>query len=79
MIDTVKNLGLSVGKVIFVAFIAVCALFVLLASLRIGLFYRIFTMVEDWVAVRLGFDYYVSNPAATVFTALFLMLLPMLG
>lgn len=79
MIDTIKNLGLSIGKVVLIAFIAVCALFVLLAFLRIGLFYWIYTIVEDWVAVRLGFDYYVSNLAATAFTALFSLLLPMLA
>jgi len=57
MIETVKNLGLSIGKVVLIAFTAICALFVTLAFLRIGLIYAIYTMVEDWTAVRLGFDY----------------------
>jgi len=79
MIETVKNLGLSIGKVVLIAFTAICALFVALAFLRIGLIYAIYTMVEDWTAVRLGFDYYVSNLLATAFTAIFSMLLPTLA
>ncbi|HEX8565173.1 MAG TPA: hypothetical protein VF648_05850 [Pyrinomonadaceae bacterium] len=79
MIETIKNLGLSVGKAALIAFTMICALFALLAFLRIGLIYGIYTMVEDWTAVRLGFDYYVSNLLATAFTSIFTLLLQMLA
>ena len=79
MIETLKNFGLSFGKFVLIAFITICALFVLSAFLRIGLIYGIYVMVEEWTAVRLGFDYYVSNLLATAFTAIFSMLLPTLA
>jgi hypothetical protein len=79
MMETIKNLGLSAGRILLLAFVAVCLLLVALGFLRVGLIYWIYVTVEDWAAVRLGFDYYISNLAATAFTALFSLLLPMLA
>ncbi|CAN5810677.1 hypothetical protein BH20ACI4_BH20ACI4_15590 [soil metagenome] len=62
-----------------IALTVVFALFVLLAFLQFGFIYAVYALVEEWVAVRLGFDYYVSNLAATVFTSVFSLLVPTLG
>lgn len=54
------------------------AVFVLLAFSQFGFIYAIYVLVEEWVAVRLGFDYYVSNLIATIFTTLLSILTPTL-
>lgn len=79
MIERMKDFGLSLGKVLLIALTGIFALFVLLAFLQFGFIYWIYYLVENWVAVRLGFDYYVSNLVATVFTAAFSLLMPTLA
>jgi len=79
MIDAAKNLGWQTGKIILICLTAVLGLFVLLAFLRFGFIYWIYSMVEDWATVRLGFDYYVSNLIATVFASVFSLLTPALA
>jgi hypothetical protein len=77
--ETLKAFGLSVGKLLAISLSVVFVLFVLLAFLQFGFIYSIYALVEDWVAVRLGFDYYVSNLIATVFTSLFSLMIPTLA
>ena len=79
MIENIKIYGLSLGKILAIAVTVLFALFVLLAFLQFGFIYAVYALVEEWVAVRLGFDYYVSNLAATVFTSVFSLLVPTLG
>ena len=79
MIEKLKDFGLNLRKVLLIALLAIFALFVLLAFLQFGFIYWIYALVENWVAVRLGFDYYVSNLIATIFTSLFSLLLPTLA
>lgn len=78
MIDKIKELGLDTVKFILLIATFIFALFVLLAFLQIGFIYWIYALVEEWVAVRLGFDYYISNLFATIFTTLFSLLTPTL-
>lgn len=78
MIGAFKNYNLNFGKILVIAVSVVIALFVLLAFLQFGSIYAIYASVEDWVAVRLGFDYYISNLIATAFTCLFAVLIPTL-
>ena len=67
------------GIIAAIVLTAILVLFVLLAFLRFGFVYWIYSTVEDWATVRLGFDYYVSNLIATVFTGVFSLLMPMLA
>ena len=77
--ELLKKAGLNFGKLAAVAVTVIFALFALLAGLQYGFIYAIYTLVEEWIAVRLGFDYYLSNLAATVFTSAFSLLMPTLG
>lgn len=77
--EALKASGLSVGKLLAIGLSVSFALFVLLAFLQFGFIYAIYASVENWVAVRLGFDYYISNLIATVFTSLFSLLIPTLA
>lgn len=79
MFDLTKDFSLRIGKIILIVATAVVALFVLLAFLRFGFIYWIYSTVEDWVTIRLGFDYYVAQLIATAFSAIFSLLLPMLA
>lgn len=79
MIRAARDSGLSIGKIVLIGLTAIFALFVLLAFLRFGFVYWVYTTVENWTAVRLGFDYYLSNLLATVFTCAFSLLTPMLA
>jgi hypothetical protein len=79
MIENMKIHGLSLGKILAILVTVLFALFVLLAFLQFGFIYAVYALVEEWVAVRLGFDYYVSNLAATVFTSVFSLLVPTLA
>lgn len=79
MLTVAGKLDLSVIKIVLIALTAIFALFVLLAFLRFGFIFWIYSMIEDWTTVRLGFNYYVSNLIATVFVSVFSLLLPMLA
>lgn len=70
--------GLNLGKVLVIAVSFIVVLFALLAFLQFGFIYAIYALLEDWVSVRLGFDYYVSNLIATAFTSFFALLIPTL-
>lgn len=74
-----RNSGASVGKILLTALTVIFLLFVLLAFLRFGFIYWIYSTIENWTAVRLGFDYYVSNLIATIFVSVFSLLTPMLA
>lgn len=79
MLNKLKNAGLSVGKTAAIVLTVVIVLFVLLSFLRFGFVYWIYSTVENWTTVRLGFDYYLSNLIATTFAAIFSLLMPMLA
>lgn len=79
LLKPAKLLGLSAGKIALIILTGIFVLFVLLAFLQFGFIYAIYALVDDWVAVRLGFDFYVSNLIATVFTSLFSLLIPTLA
>lgn len=76
VVEKIKSGSLSFSKIILIAFMTILGLFVLLAFLQLGFIYWIYAMVENWITVRLGFDYYVSNFLATCFVSLFTVLLP---
>jgi hypothetical protein len=71
--------GLGIAKLLAIGVAALFALFALLAVLQFGFIYAIYRMVDDWAAVRLGFDIYVSNLIATAFTCVFSVLAPTLA
>lgn len=77
--EFIRNYGLNFGKILVVAVSVIFALFALLAFLQFGFIYAIYSLVENWVAVRLGFDYYISNLIATVFTSFLALLIPTLA
>ncbi len=79
MTEVFRYYGLSLGKIVAAAVTIVFLFFALLAFLQFGFIYAVYALVEEWVAVRLGFDYYFSNLAATVFTAIFSLLVPTLA
>lgn len=76
--EFLKQRGLNLGKILVIAVSFIIVLFVLLAFLQFGFIYAIYTLIEDWVAARLGFDYYFSNLIATAFTSLFALMIPTL-
>lgn len=78
MIEAIKNLGVHTGKFILIGFTIILGLFVLLAFLRFGFIYWIYSTVENWTVARLGFDYYLAELIATAFTSVFTLLLPTL-
>lgn len=79
MFEILRNYGLNFGKALLIIFTAVVVLFVLLAFLQFGFVYWIYALVEEWTAVRLGFEFYVSNLIATAFTSLFVLMIPTLA
>lgn len=79
MIEMIKIYGLSLSKVLLIFFLEVFALFVLFAFAQFGFIYWIYISIDNWVAVRLGFDYYVSSLVAIIFTSLFSLLMSTLA
>jgi hypothetical protein len=77
--DVLGRIGWSIGKVLLLILTGIFVLFVLFAVFKIGFVYWIYANVENWIAVRLGFDYYVSNLLATCFVSVFSVLLPVLA
>ncbi|MGC2238420.1 MAG: hypothetical protein WA584_19855 [Pyrinomonadaceae bacterium] len=75
----VRNLKLRVGRIILIGLTMVLALFGFLAFLQFGFIYWIYTVVENWITVRLGFDYYLAGLFATVFVSVFTILTPTLA
>lgn len=71
-----KNLREGFTKWFILAISIVILFFAVLAILRIGFAFTIYTAVANWVTVRLGFDYYVAEFTAVVLTALIMMFLP---
>lgn len=58
------------GARVLLIIISVVAIFCLLLSFaRIGIGAWMYAGVEDWVTVKLGFDYYLANLAATIAVA----------
>jgi hypothetical protein len=76
MIRAARDSSLSAGKIVLIGLTTIFALFVLLAFLQLGFVYWVYTTVETWTTARLGFDYYLSNLLATVFTCAFSLLTP---
>lgn len=70
---------LQIRKALLIAALSVVLLFIGMAFLRFGFIYWIYSTVEDWVTVRLGFDYYIAQLVATTFSAIFSFLLPALA
>ena len=79
MFTVFRNSSASVSKIVLTVLTVIFLLFVLLAFLRFGFIYWIYSTIENWTAVRLGFDYYVSNLIATIFVSVFSLLAPMLA
>ena len=79
MFSLAKDFSLQIGKIALIATTVIVAVFVVLAFLRFGFIFWIYSSVEDWTTVRLGFDYYLAQLAATAFSAVFSFLLPTLA
>jgi hypothetical protein len=73
-----RETSIGLGKIVLIISTSIIGIFVLLAFFRFGVVYWIYASVENWIAVRLGFDYYVSNLLATCFVSGFTLLLPLL-
>jgi hypothetical protein len=74
-----RDASFSFGKIVLIISTSIIGLFALLAFFRFGLVYWIYASVENWITVRLGFDYYVSNLLATCFVSGLTLMLPMLA
>ena len=67
------------GRILLYGATGFVALLALLALLRIGLYAWLYSSVEDWVTVRLGFDYYAAQLAATLMVTVVSFVLPTLA
>ena len=79
ILNSISEATHRIGRLILLATTAVLSLFLLLALLRIGLIYWLYSTVEEWVTVRLGLDYYGAQLATTVVVSIFTALLPTLA
>ncbi len=71
--------GYRVSRIVLSAVTAALVILILLAVLRIGLVYWLYSTAEDWVTVRLGLDYYTAQLATTIFVSIFAAFLPTLA
>lgn len=78
-LNSIREASYRIGRLVLLAITAVLLLFVLLAVLRIGLIYWLYSTVEEWVTVRLGLDYYGAQLATTIVVSIFTALLPTLA
>lgn len=71
--------GYRVSRIVLSAVTTALVILILLAVLRIGLVYWLYSTAEDWVTVRLGLDYYTAQLATTIFVSIFAAFLPTLA
>lgn len=67
------------AKYILIGITALLALFLLLAFLRIGFIFWLWSTVETWMTVRLGLDYYAAQLATMIVVSVVTLLLPSLA
>lgn len=78
-LNSMSQFSYRIGRMLLLIVTGVLAVFALLAVFRVGLIYWLNSTVEDWVTVRLGFDYYAAQLVTTIIVAIFIALLPSLA
>ena len=68
-----------VAKYLLIGITIVLLFFLLLAFLRVGLVYWLWSTVETWVTVRLGLDYYASQLITMIVVSMVVAVLPTLA
>jgi hypothetical protein len=66
-------------KYVLIFITALLVVFFLLAFLRIGFIFWLWSTVETWVTVRLGLDYYAAQLVTTIVVSVVTLLLPSLA
>ncbi len=76
MIEEFKNPLNSIAKYVLIAITALVVIFLVLAFLRVGLVYWLWSTVDTWVTVRLGLDYYAAQLLTMIVVSLVIAVLP---